>query len=289
MKPDPHCAPYPSISIVTCSYQQARFLDATMRSVLAQHYPALEYIVVDGGSDDGSKDIIERHAHRLAWWVSEPDGGQTDALIKGFAHARGEICGWLCSDDLLLPNALQRVGEYFRDHPEVDAVFGDSLWIDANGAPLKPKREMPFNRFVFLHGYNYVPQPSTFWRRRLYEQVGGLTPGFDVAMDNDLWEKFSRHSRIAHMPAYLSCMRYYLEQKTTAPHMRQRGTHEGNSVMLRGSTLARAAARQPLLKPALQVAARIMRVAQKAVAGGYTARVPDELLPWLKAHATDER
>ncbi|MDO8300772.1 glycosyltransferase family 2 protein [Lacisediminimonas sp.] len=280
---------HPTISIVTCSYQQARFLDATMRSVLAQQYPALEYIVVDGGSDDGSKAIIERHAGELAWWVSEPDRGQTDALTKGFARAHGEICGWLCSDDLLLPQALHRIGAYFRDHPEVDVVFGDALWIDASGALIKPKREMPFNRFVFLHGYNYVPQPSTFWRRSLYEQVGGLTPGFDIAMDNDLWEKFSRHSRIAHMPAYLSCMRYYLEQKTTAPHMRQRGHQEGTSVMLRGSQLARACVGRPLLGSALRVAARATRVVQKAAAGGYTARAPNELLPWLKAHATDER
>jgi glycosyltransferase involved in cell wall biosynthesis len=279
----------PTISIVTCSYQQARFLDATMRSVLAQQYPALEYIVVDGGSDDGSKAIIERHANKLAWWVSEPDHGQTDALIKGFAQAHGDICGWLCSDDLLLPQALQRVSAYFRDHPEVDVVFGDSLWIDANGALIKPKREMPFNRFVFLHGYNYVPQPSTFWRRSLYEQVGGLTPGFDIAMDNDLWEKFSRHSRIAHMPVYLSCMRYYLEQKTCAPNMRQRGRQEGTSVTLRGSTLARACVGLPLLGSSLRVAARAMRVLQKAAAGGYTARAPAELLPWLEAHATNER
>lgn len=286
-------ASLPSISIVTCSYQQARFLDATMRSVLAQDYAGLEYIVVDGGSSDGSADIIRRYADRLAWWVSEPDHGQTDALIKGFARARGDICGWLCSDDLLLPQALEKVGGFFAAHPEVDAVYGDSVWIDADGEPLRPKREMPFNRFVFLHDYNYVPQPSMFWRRALYERAGGLTPGFDVAMDNDLWEKFSRLSRIAHMRQYLSCMRYYPQQKTTAENFRVRGRQEGNAVMLRGSWLARASHVRPVLgamaRPLLQISARTIRLLQRAAAGGYTASIPDEFRPWLRAHATYEQ
>jgi glycosyltransferase involved in cell wall biosynthesis len=274
--------PLPSISLVTCSYQQARFLDATLRSVLAQRYPALEYLVIDGGSSDGSRAIIERHAASLAYWVSEPDRGQTHALIKGFERASGDVCGWLCSDDLLLPGALERVGRYFAAHPEVDAVYGDSIWIDVNGQPLRPKREMGFNRFVFLHDYNYVPQPSMFWRRKLYDAVGGLNADFQIAMDNDLWEKFSARVRIAHIPFYLSCMRYYAEQKTNAQGMRPTGHREGRSVMLRGSRIANA---QPL-RPMLAVIARLMRVAQKGVAGGYTASVPDELLPWLDAHAT---
>jgi glycosyltransferase involved in cell wall biosynthesis len=177
----------PRISIVTCSYRQARFLDATMRSVLSQSWPGLEYIVVDGGSDDGSREIIQSHSDRLAWWVSEPDEGQTDALIKGFAKATGDICGWLCSDDLLLPGTLEKVARYFEAHPKVEAVYGNALWIDIDGCPLRAAREMPFSRFIFLHGFNYIPQPSMFWRRSLYERVGGLTPGLHIAMDNDLW------------------------------------------------------------------------------------------------------
>ncbi|MEC4721318.1 glycosyltransferase family 2 protein [Noviherbaspirillum sp. CPCC 100848] len=274
----------PTISMVTCSYQQARFLDQTIRSVRAQNYSGLEYIIIDGGSTDGSRDIIASHSDALAYWVSERDHGQSHALMKGFARATGDIAGWLCSDDILLPGALKRVGEFFRDHPEVDAVFGDSIWIDINGAPLRPKREMGFNRFVFLHDYNYVSQPSMFWRRRLYEAVGGVRPYFHLAMDNDLWERFSARTKIAHMPHYLSCMRYYEAQKTNTSRLRQRGRREGLLVQQRASRIARATAARPLL----QAAARFIRIIQKAAAGGYTAKVPIELLPWLDAHATQD-
>lgn len=272
----------PTISLVTCSFQQARFLDQAMRSVFAQRYPALEYIVIDGGSEDGSEAIIRAYADRLAYWVSEPDRGQTHALVKGFNKASGEILGWLCSDDLLLPGTLRRVGEFFRDHPEISAVFGDSIWIDVNGKPLRPKREMGFNRFVFLHDYNYLPQPSTFWRRSLYDAVGGLRTHFNLAMDNDLWERFSARTRIHHISHYLACMRFYPEQKTSASNFRSRGRREGNLVLMRASPLARS----PILRPILQVVARGVRVAQKGAAGGYSAVVPPELLPWLEQHAT---
>ncbi|MDQ9169720.1 glycosyltransferase family 2 protein [Oxalobacteraceae bacterium R-40] len=277
-------AKLPTVSLVTCSYQQARFLESTIRSVLNQNYPALEYIIVDGGSTDGSNDIIKRYEDSLAWWISEPDKGQTDALIKGFAHATGEICGWLCSDDILLPDALIKIAGFFRDHPHIQAVYGDSLWIDINGEPIKPKREMSFNRFVFLHDHNYVPQPSMFWRRGLYDKVGGLCADFNIAMDNDLWEKFSAHTRIFHLPEYLSCMRYYSQQKTLSRELRPQGYREGTIVMERGSALAR----YPILRPALHLCARSVRLVQRIAAGGYDKSIPSELVPWLKAHSTYE-
>ncbi|MGZ5029925.1 MAG: hypothetical protein ACXWAT_04590 [Methylobacter sp.] len=150
----------------------------------------------------------------LAYWVSESDASQTDALIKGFNRATGEICGWLCSDDLLLPEAFSRVGEFFQEHPEVDAMYGDSLWIDAEGGSSdRPKREMGFDRFIFLHDHNYIPH-SMFWRHQLYETVGGLDAHFNLAMDCDLWDRFSTRTYIVHVPYYLSCMRSYPEQKT---------------------------------------------------------------------------
>lgn len=268
--------PRPPISVVTCSFQQGRYLEQAMRSVLDQGYPALEYIVIDGGSTDGSVDIIKHHQDALAYWVSEPDGGQTDALIKGFARARGDICGWLCSDDLLLSGALQAVAEFFSAHPGVMAVYGDALWIDADGRLLRPKKEMAFNRFVLLYDHNYIPQPSMFWRRELYEEVEGLDPRFDLAMDADLWERFSARTRIAHMPRYLSCMRFYPEQKTRSRRAEGRG--EDGTIRRRGETfMAHAAA-----TAALRVTARCLRVAAKALAGGYTARVPKEQLAWLE-------
>ena len=265
-----------SLSLVTCSFQQRRYLDATFCSVFNQDYRPLEYIVIDGGSTDGSVDLIKSYAPRLAYWLSEPDSGQTDALIKGFNLARGEIQGWLCSDDLLLPGALDRVNAFFQRHPEVQAVYGDALWIDARGRFIRPKKEIAFNRFIFLHDHNYIPQPSMFWRRSLYDAVGGLDPRFNLAMDGDLWERFSRHTRIAHLPYYLSCMRFYPEQKTRA--MKPRGRTEEAIIRTRGkSDHART-----ITDPARHFAARVLRIGAKALRGGYSATVSPEHLRWLE-------
>lgn len=265
----------PKISIVTCSYQQGRFLGATLRSVLEQHYPALEYIVVDGGSKDGSLAAIRDVESRLAWWVSEPDKGQTDALIKGFARSSGDVLAWLCSDDLLLPGALDAVGRYFEAHPEVEWLYGDALWIDALGAPLRTKREMPWSRFAFLFDHNYLAQPSVFWRRSLFERAGGLQTEWNLAMDADLWLRFARTSRPHHLRRYLSCMRYYPEQKTRA--LRPAGEREDERLRAREAPRLAALPRWPL-----HALARCLRVAGKAVAGGYSAPVPTELRSWLR-------
>jgi glycosyltransferase involved in cell wall biosynthesis len=247
-----------------------------MRSVLEQDYAGLEYIVIDGCSTDGSVEVIERYAPALAYWVSERDGGQTDALIKGFEQSRGEICGWLCSDDLLLPGALQAVGDYFSAHPGVMAAYGDALWIDAEGLFLRPKKEMSFNRFVFLHDHNYVPQPSMFWRRELYETVSGLDRAFDLAMDADLWDRFSNLTRIGHIPRYLSCMRFYDGQKTRIRKVD--GRREDAVIRDRSRPLAMHSRASRALARLL---ARGLRISARALAGGYTAQVPNEHLAWL--------
>ena len=270
--------PLPRISIVTCSYQQGRFIEATLRSVLEQGYPNLEYLVIDGGSSDQSVEVIRRHEARLAHWVSEPDAGQTDALAKGFARSTGEIMGWLCSDDLLLPGALEAVGRYFADHPEVECVFGDALWIDATGALLRPKKEMPWSRLVFLFDHNYLAQPSVFWRRRLFDAAGGLQRQWNLAMDADLWLRFARLSRPVHLPQYLSCMRYYPEQKTRS--MKPAGRQEDEALRQR-----EAPALASLPRPMVRVLARGMRFVLKAASGGYTASAPAASKPWLAALA----
>lgn len=264
----------PDISIVTCSYQQGRFLDATMRSVLDQRYVDVEYIVIDGGSTDNSTDIIQRHAKQLAYYVSEPDDGQTAALIKGFQHSTAEIQGWLCSDDILLPGALKTVALFFESNPDIDAVYGDSLWIDSAGHYLRPKKEIDFNRFTFLFDHNYISQPSMFWRKRLYDKVNGLDPSFNLAMDADLWERFSRHTKIAHIPQYLSCMRYYPEQKTRA--LRPKGVIEDRKIRQRsGAALSK-------LHPILAPLAKLQRILMKIMAGGYRAKPSARQLASLK-------
>lgn len=268
----------PRISIVTCSYQQGPFLESTLRSVLDQNYSNLEYIVMDGGSTDNSVDVIKRHSNKLAHWVSEKDKGQTDALIKGFNKSTGEILGWLCSDDLLLPGSLQAVGEFFAKNPDVQAVYGDSVWIDAEGKFLRPKKEMPFSRFVFLYDHNYIPQPSMFWRRSLYENCGGLDTSFNLAMDSDLWERFSAKTRIAYIPQYLSCMRYYPEQKTRM--FKSDGRREDAIIRHRRAPHSNTQA----LYPALRLMARTGRVFMKTLSGGYRSHVPTELLQWVQRY-----
>lgn len=262
------------IALVTCSYQQGLYIEATLRSVLEQDYPALEYAVVDGGSTDGTPAILAGYRGRCAHVLIEPDRGQTDALVKGFTLTRGPIMGWLCSDDLLLRGALSTVDRYFREHPEIDAVYGDALWIDAAGRLLRPKKEIAFNRFVFLHDHNYIPQPAMFWRRRLYERVGGLDPDFDLAMDGDLWERFSRAGRIAHLPRYLAAMRYYPAQKTRRG--RARGRREDAAIRRRSGV-----GRFPWVRIPCHAAARTLRVCTKALSGGYGAYVPAVHLEWL--------
>ena len=140
---------------------------------------------------------------------------------------------------------------------------------------------MGFNRFVFLHDHNYIPQPSMFWRRSLYEAVGGLDPSFDLAMDADLWERFSTRTRIAHIPRYLACMRFYPQQKTRA--RRSEGREEDG--IIRARRAHPLATRAPV-SGLLRMLARLVRVSAKACAGGYTARVPGEHLAWLRQQAS---
>ena len=256
---------YPRITVVTPSYNQARFLDATMRSVHDQGYPNLEHIVIDGGSDDGSVEIIERYADRLSYWVSEPDRGQTDALIKGFSRATGEICCWLNSDDLFEASTLAEVADYFQAHPAVDFAYGDSTWIDAAGLVLKPKKEHGWSRFVWMFDHNFIPQASAFWRASLYEKVGGLDRRFDLAMDADLWIRFSEITRPRHVKRQWSRMRFYPEQKNT--RLRAASGAEGGEIRRRY-----APRRSRLVSRARKMAARVLRVVLKALAGGYSLR-----------------
>jgi glycosyltransferase involved in cell wall biosynthesis len=199
---------------VVPSFNQARYLPACLDSVLSQDYPDVELIVMDGGSTDGSADVLRSYGDRLAYWVSAPDGGQTRALIEGFRRSTGEIQCWLNSDDLHEPGALFDVAAYFTKHAEVDAVFGNAIWVDAAGKFLRMQKEIPFNRFLWTYTYNYIPGMSTFWRRSVYEKVGGLDARFDLAMDADLFIRFAdAGARIAHVDRTWSRIRFYAAQK----------------------------------------------------------------------------
>ena len=211
---------YPRISVVTPSFNQARYLEQTLLSVLEQNYPNLEYIVVDGGSTDGSLSILERYSQLLAYWGSEPDRGQSDAIAKGFHRATGDILCWLNSDDVLLPGALNRVGRYFQLHPKVEAVSGGAFIIDAAGAPARAAYgsytlgvPSTFDRFRFF-GQEGVFQQATFWRADAYEAVGGIDRKFQFAMDLDLFTRLAKRRRFGWLPCMLACFRLHEECKS---------------------------------------------------------------------------
>jgi glycosyltransferase involved in cell wall biosynthesis len=219
-----------TISIVTPSYNQAPFLEQAMLSVLRQEHRPLEYIVMDGGSTDGSMEIIQRHADQLAAWVSERDGGQYDAINKGFARSTGEIMGWLNSDDQLTPWALSIVAEIFQSCPEVEwlTTLSQIRW-DIAGRAVRCLPQSGYSRAGFLAGENlprdhgfstgWIQQESTFWRRSLWEQAGGeVGARFRLAGDFDLWARFFQHAELYGVETPLGGFRFHGEQKTGAGH-----------------------------------------------------------------------
>lgn len=204
----------PRISVVTPTFNQGRFIRGTLESVLNQDYPALEYIVVDGGSTDDTRAILEEYSAQLSYWVSEPDDGQADALAKGFEHASGDVLCWVNSDDLLEPGSLALVAERFAGDAGLRFMWGDARWIDEHGRQLYIRREIPFVRWLWLYGYNYIPQPAAFWRRDLYDQVGGIDRAFRVAMDTDLFARMSRDTRLEKDGHVLASFRVHAMQRT---------------------------------------------------------------------------
>ena len=205
------------VSIVTPSFNQARFLEATMRSVLEQDYPQIEYLVVDGGSTDGSVEIIQKYAHRLAWWVSEPDRGQTDAINKGFARARGEVLAWLNSDDTYEPGAVRRAVEALQANPQAVMVYGGANYIDETGRVIGrfPAAQTDYRRL--RRGYVHIPQQAAFWRAETWRTVGPLDPTFYFAMDYDLWVRLSALGPLVFVPGQVwANFRLHRDAKTIA-------------------------------------------------------------------------
>lgn len=188
------------VSIVTPSFNQARFLEATMRSVLDQQGVEIEYIVVDGGSTDGSREIIEKYADRLAWWVSEKDRGQTDAINKGFARAKGDILAWLNSDDVYHPGAVKAAADYLAGRTDIGLVYGDADFIDEAGRKIGqfPAAQTDYQKLC--SGYVHIPQQAAFFRADLWRRVGPLDPSFFFAMDYDLWVRLARISKLQYLP-----------------------------------------------------------------------------------------
>lgn len=206
---------WPKISIVMPSFNQARFLERTMRSVLDQNYPNLEYIIIDGGSTDGSVEIIKKYEDRLAYWVSERDRGQSHALNKGFARATGDLIGWLNSDDLYCAGAFEQAVEGYRNHPENDAWYGGLYIIDSEDRILDALWTLDADpAYITLVGMNIFHQ-ALFWRRELMQQVGMIDESLHFAMDWDFIIRLLLAGRFKRIRRHLGMFRVHEEAKTT--------------------------------------------------------------------------
>ena len=209
----------PLVSIVTPSFNQARYIEATIQSVLMQDYPHIEYIIVDGGSNDGTVDIIKKYdtmesgsllpknqqqavgLHRINWWVSEKDQGQTDAINKGFARATGDILAWLNSDDTYShPGAVTEAVDFLSANPEVAMVYADCNFIDAQGHVIGKFASRQTDYRKLRRGYVHIPQQTMFFRSNYWKELGPLDPSFYFAMDYDLWVRIAKHAPIRYLP-----------------------------------------------------------------------------------------
>jgi glycosyltransferase involved in cell wall biosynthesis len=210
---------WPRICLITPSYQQGHFLERTMRSVLDQHYPKLAYGVQDGGSTDGSAELINQYVSRLYHAESSRDDGQAAAIQRGFGKLfpeKGDIMGWLNSDDMLVPGSLAVIGDYFRRHPDVDVVYGHRIIIDDEDREIG-RWFLPSHHTGTLPWVDFVPQETLFWRSRCYRAVGGIDPSFHFAMDWDLLLRFEQAQlNIRRLPYFLGCFRVHTHQKTSA-------------------------------------------------------------------------
>ena len=210
---------------MTPSYNQAKYIEQTIRSVIEQGYPRVEYLVVDGASTDGSAEIIKKYvlesgrllprSHKIDWWVSEKDSGQGEAINKGLARAKGEILAWLNSDDFYLPDTLTAVVKVFEENPDVVMVYGDMLAVDENGRTINTLKYKQLSLQDLLC-FQIIGQPSVFFRREALERTGGLDTTFHFLLDHHLWIRIAQYGKIMHVPQTWSAARYHAEAKNRA-------------------------------------------------------------------------
>src|SRR5690349_4781860 len=205
----------PLVSIITPSYNQALYLEQTIQSVLGQDYPRIEYIVVDGASTDNSFEIIKKHNERLAYWISEKDSGQAEAINKGFARARGEILAWLNSDDYYLPDTVSAVVRCFEENPDVVMAYGDMLAVDGDGQTINLLKYKQLSLKDLLC-FQIIGQPSVFFRRSALEKTGLLDTSFHFMLDHHLWIRLAQQGNVMHVPQVWSAARYHAQAKNRA-------------------------------------------------------------------------
>ena len=203
------------VSIITPSYNQAKYLEQTIQSVLNQDYPRIEYIVIDGASKDGSVDIMKKYADKLTYWESKKDKGQADAINKGFAHATGEIIAWLNSDDYYLPGAVRAAVKVFEENPDVVLVYGDMLAVDENSTTFNT---LTYKQLTLedLFCFQIIGQPAVFMRRSALQKTSGLDLTFHFLLDHLLWIKMAKQGKILHVRQTWAAARYHAEAKNVA-------------------------------------------------------------------------
>ena len=201
-----------TFSVITPSFHQGEFIERTIQSVLSQQNVTFDYVVCDGGSSDGTIEILQRYDDRLRW-ISEPDKGQADAINKGIAMTQGDIIAWINSDDLYYPQAFEQVQAFFEAHDDVDVVYGQAQWIDEADHIIEP---FPTEKWSYrrLQQTCFLCQPAVFFRRRLINQLGGLKPSLHYCLDYELWLRYGQKTRFHHLPIPLAASRLHEENKT---------------------------------------------------------------------------
>jgi len=268
---------WPRISIVTPSLNQAAYLEETVRSVLLQNYPNLEYFIMDGGSTDSSTNIIRRYATHLAHWESALDNGQADAINRGFALATGDIFAWLNSDDTYQPGILKRIAIAFQQHPEVDLIYGEGWYMDAAGQRIRPcKFVRPDFSATYFANKDPILQQAAFWRKSLWEQVGPLDITLNWVFDWDWFLRANITGKFHYLPHFLANYRVHSAAKTRQQDVRRRIEQRNITVRYGKRWHPNAVVQQcrinvhhvpTLLKP---IACLMCRIAEVAFFGRYT-------------------
>ncbi len=202
------------VSIITPSFNQGKYIEETIKSVVDQTYKNIEHIIIDNESDDGTIEILKKYRHLK--WLSEKDKGQTNAINKGIKMSSGEIIAWLNSDDLYYEDAVEIVVEFFQANQGIDMIYGNCMLIDEKGTEIELVKLGPFDFHKLLYSMNYIPQPSVFFKKETYNEVGPLNEDFSYAMDYEYWIRVGLKKEIAYIDQILSKFRLHNDSKTVS-------------------------------------------------------------------------